>query len=662
MRRGVVRRVALGCSVMLALLLGCTRAVPEFPAGGWWLELPDQGLVVVVDFRPDGVVLAGNGALGQDPAMIEMSDLEVGQATWSAQGDVLSLSTPCPTEEGTEQRTETYRWSVQGDRMTLSLIESQCPNEGGGLDGAVLTRLGASPAVAGSHADPVAEPVPWWNDEVFYEVFVRSFADSDGDGNGDLRGLIDKLPYLEDLGVTALWLMPIMASPGYHGYDITDYYTVESDYGTNQDFKNLVSAAHARGIQVIVDLVLNHTSSEHPWFIDSASSPESAKRDWYVWRADDPGTVSFFTGGPAWHPSGGAFYYGFFGEAAPDLNYRTPQVTAQMQDVARFWLEDVGADGFRMDAIAHLIEDGDELAGTQQTHDWLAAFDDHLDAIDPHALTVGEVLYTTWGIADYVTNDEVDLAFEFPLAEQLLASLTDDDPGAFASQLRIVLANYPPGQLAPFLTNHDQDRVMTQLDGDLVRAKLAASTLLTLPGVPFLYYGEEIGMVGQKPVEMIRTPMQWDASAGAGFTTGTPWEPINPDHTTVNVAAQQADPTSLLSHYRTPLHIRAEHPALSVGGLDMLTSTCDSVLAFLRRTADGSDTVLVVRNFGATQATRCALSATSSVLPEGILRATDLLTGACAANLEAAPGGAINGYTPLPTLPPRSTALLQLTG
>lgn len=650
--------------VAMSLLLvaaGCTGRPEEFPAGAWWLEIPEQGLVVVLDFRPDGAVMAGNGALGQDPAMIELSDLPEGEASWSAQGDVLSLDLPCPIEQELVQRTDTYRWSVQGDQMTLSLIQTLCPNEGGGLDGAPLTRLESTPAVAGSHADPVAEPVPWWSDEVFYEVFVRSFSDSDGDGNGDLRGLINKLPYLHDLGVTALWLMPIMQSPSYHGYDIIDYYTVEADYGTNADFTALVAAAHARGIEVIVDLVLNHTSVEDPWFADSASGPDSSKRDWYLWRDSDPGTVSWFTGGPAWHPKGGAYYYGFFGAAAPDLNYTNLAVTKQMEDVAEFWLAEMGADGFRMDAIAHLIEDGDQLAGTQQTHDWLAAFDNHVDSIDPHALTVGEVLDTTGGIAGYVTDDEVDLAFEFPLAEQLLASLNADDPGGLARQLRLALATYPPGQFAPFLTNHDQERAMSQLGGHPAKANLAASTLLTLPGVPFVYYGEEIGMTGQKPDEMLRTPMQWNATEHAGFTTGTPWEQVNDDYPTVNVAAQETDPDSLLTRYRTLLGIRAAHRALSLGGLDLLESSCGSVLAFLRRTADGTDTVLVLLNFGTTDASQCTVSTQSSELPAGTLRGTDLLTGRPAAGLTAGTDGEIDGYQPIPTLPAHEAAIITLT-
>jgi len=531
----------------------------------------------------------------------------------------------------------------------------------------LLTLLAAVGCTTGSvegpvRADPVAEPIPWWNDEVFYEVFVRSFSDSDADGNGDLKGLTANLDYLADLGVTALWLMPVTQSPSYHGYDTTDYLTVEADYGTNEDFKELIASAHDRDIEVIVDLMLNHTSSEHPWFLDSAASPASTKRAWYVWSDTDPGTITSW-GTPAWHERAGAYYFGMFWEGMPDLNYRTPEVTDQMNDVARFWLEDMDADGFRLDAVRHLIEDGDQLDSTTQTHDWLLAWDDFIDAVEPQALTVGEIWDDTSVVAPYVTGDQVDLAFEFSLAEALIRSVATSSPDSFTDRLRTVLAAYPPGQFATFLTNHDQDRVMSQLGGGpegTQKAKLAASALLTLPGVPFLYYGEEIGMVGQKPDELIRTPMQWDATEDAGFTAGTPWEPVSADYGTVNVAAQHDDPQSLLSHYRRLIAVRKEHPAISVGSLQVLASTCPGVQATLRRTPDDSDTVLVLLNFGSAPATGCALSATASGLANGTLTGTELMTGAGAADLVVDDTGAITGYVPLATLGPQETAIVHL--
>ncbi|HSO03425.1 MAG TPA: alpha-amylase family glycosyl hydrolase, partial [Candidatus Limnocylindrales bacterium] len=467
---------------------------------------------------------------------------------------------------------------------------------------------------------------------------------------------------LDDLGVTALWLMPIAQSPSYHGYDTTDYVTVEQDYGTNQDFKELIAAAHDRDIEVIVDLMLNHTSSEHPWFMEAASGPDSGRRDWYVWSDTDTGERTEW-GAPVWHPEDGDYYFGLFWEGMPDLNYRNPQVTEQMYDVARFWLQEMDADGFRLDAVRHLIEEEGNFSGTQPTHDWLVAWDDFLDGVDPAVLTVGEVWDDTSVVAPYVTGDEVDLTFEFSLAEQLLRSVNGGDSAPFASQLATVLGSYPPGQFAPFLTNHDQDRVMSQLGGGpegMAKAKLAASALLTLPGVPFLYYGEEIGMVGVKPDEMIRTPMQWDASKHAGFTSGTPWEPVNSDYTSVNVAVQQADPNSLLRHYQRLLSVRREHPALSVGGLQVLESSCPGVHAALRTTADGTDAVLVLLNFASTEATACTVSAPSSALAEGTLQTTELLSGDPASAVTAGPGGALEAAAPVPTLAARQAAILHL--
>jgi glycosidase len=519
----------------------------------------------------------------------------------------------------------------------------------------------------------VASAAPWWNEAVFYEVFVRSFADSDGDGVGDLRGLTARLDYLNDddpltdsdLGVSGLWLMPVTQSPSYHGYDTSDYYVVEEDYGTNQDLQDLVAAAHQRGMAVIVDLMLNHTSTEHPWFVQAAADPGSATRDWYLWRTDDTGGQSPWNT-PVWHAADGDYYYGLFGPGLPDLNYRSTAVTEQMRQVARFWLEEMGVDGFRLDAVRHLIEDQQALEqgrtslDTPQTHAWLVGWDDQLDAVDPAALTVGEIWDDTTAAAPYVTGNQVDLTFEFSLADGLLSAAESGDPAALDRALSAVLASYPPGQYAPFLTNHDQERVMTQLGGDVGRAKTAASALLTLPGVPFVYYGEEIGMTGAKPDERIRTPMQWSADPHAGFSPTTPWQPPNDDYREVNVAAQTTDPDSLLSHYRRLIHLRARHPALRTGSIDVLQATCAATYAYLRSsTQDGTDDVIVVINFSDREERGCAFSLTDTRLAVGRHQVTDLLTNQPAADLHVDADRAITPYTPTQTLQPRQTLLLH---
>jgi len=449
---------------------------------------------------------------------------------------------------------------------------------------------------------PAAPERPWWSDRVFYEVFVRSFADSNGDGIGDLRGLMDHLDALNDgdpatttdLGVTALWLMPIATSPSYHGYDVTDYRTVDPDYGTNEDFKALVAAAKSRGIDVIVDLVMNHTSVDHPWFQD-ARTPGSKHDDWYVWSKTDPGYGG--PAGPVWHQLGDRWYYGYFWEGMPDLNLANGAVTAEMDSIARFWVDEMGASGFRLDAARNLIEDGPKLENTPATFAWLEGFRSRLQTADPGALLVGEVWDTTSVAASYVKDGALDMAFEFPLASSILSAIRLGDAESLRNVQAEVTAAYPASGYGAFLTNHDQDRVMDVLARDPAAAKQAATLLLTNPGVPFVYYGEEVGLRGRKPDEEIRTPMPWTGEApGYGFTTGTPWEAMAEDVATSNVAAQTGDPTSLLSWYRTLISLRSARPALSVGDLTPVEASSSSVYASVRHDPATGDAVAVISN------------------------------------------------------------------
>jgi len=441
----------------------------------------------------------------------------------------------------------------------------------------------------------------WWGDRVFYEVFARSFADSDGDGIGDLRGLTAHLDDLndgdpstaDDLGVTGLWLMPIAESPSYHGYDVVDYGAVERDYGTAADLRALVSAAHERGIAVILDLVINHTSREHPWFQD-ARTPGSTHDAWYLWADDHPG-IARSDGSRVWHPDGDRFYYGYFWEGMPDLNLENPEVTAALDGIADFWLGEMGVDGFRIDAARHLIEDGRRLENADATFEWLAGFRDRIKERHPDALILGEVWDASSMAARYIREGALDLTFDFGLASATITSLKSGDGGALRAALKEVTDLYPDGGLATFLTNHDQDRLMTELGGDVGAAKLAGALLLTEGGTPFLYYGEEVGLTGGKPDERIRTPMRWDATAEtAGFTTGHPWQPLGEDPAGTDVATERADPDSLYSTYRRLIALRATHRALSIGGLTPVGSDEASVVAFLRHAAD--ETILVVAN------------------------------------------------------------------
>jgi alpha-amylase len=465
---------------------------------------------------------------------------------------------------------------------------------------------------------PTPEPVPWWNQAVFYEVFVRSFADATSghlanDGIGDLQGLMEKLDYLNDgdpntstdLGVTALWLMPIMQSPSYHGYDVSDYYSVNTDYGYNVIFKQFMQAAHQRGMRVIIDLVLNHTSSENPWFVSASADPNSPYRDWYIWSQDKPHYL-----GPAgediWRYSPTGYYYGLFSANMPDLNYNNPQVTTEMDKVARFWLEEMGVDGFRLDAARHLIEEGQNQVDTASTHAWWKQFRTAYKAADPEAMTVGEIWTNRFAAAQYVKGDELDLAFDFSLQDALIGGVNARSAAQLQGALTTSYNLFGSGTSGIFLSNHDMNRVMSRNSGQMDKAKLAAMVLLTAPGVPFIYYGEEIGMTGTKPDLYIRTPMQWSAQANAGFTAGTPWVDINPDYAQVNVAAEAQDPDSLLSCYRSLIHFRNTHPALQSGAYLPVESGSKTVLAYLRSNAQ--ETLLVLINLGREAASDYRLS------------------------------------------------------
>ena len=498
----------------------------------------------------------------------------------------------------------------------------------------------------------------WWNDRVFYEVFVRSFQDSDGDGIGDLAGLIDRLDYLNDgdpettgdLGITGLWLMPVTESPSYHGYDVVDYYAIEADYGDEATFKRLIEAAHARGIVVIVDLVINHTSSQHPWFQDPG------RRDWYVW-SNEQLTYRGPWGQQVWHKQGDAYYYGIFWEGMPDLNYRTPAVTDEIRAVTRFWLQEMGVDGFRMDAIRHLIEDGKLQENTPETHRWLAAWHDAYKSANPYALTVGEVWTRTEDVVPYV-GDEMDICFEFDLASAILGSVRSGTNSTVSSVAQKVDRLYPPHQYATFLTNHDHERAMTQLGEDEDRARMAASIYMTLPGVPFVYYGEEIGMTGQKPDERLRTPMQWSGEDGAGFTTGMPWQGVNLDYRARNVRAQLADEGSLLNHYQRLIRLRSAYAALRTGALIPVPSGSHNVYAYLRH-GDVED-VLVVHNLGDEAVTEYALSLRAGEVAPGSYAVYDLLGEGWAQELTVEDGGAFGPYVPVPALAPMQSYVLFL--
>ncbi len=486
--------------------------------------------------------------------------------------------------------------------------------------------LGAALAASAAPSAATQAPAPaWTRGAVCYEVFVRSFYDSDGDGIGDLNGLIQKLDYINDgnpvsrtdLGASCIWLMPIAESPSYHGYDVTNYYRVAHAYGTNADFKRLVAAAHRRGIKVLVDMVLNHSGSGHPYFQAALRDTTSPYRRWYRFSPTPLGKGPW--GADAWHrsPVRDEYYYGVFWSGMPDLNYETPAVREEAKQIATFWLREMGVDGFRLDAVPYLVEEGTCLMGCAGTHAFLREYAAHIHRVKPDAYTVGEA----WGSIDAVMPyypDQLTSYFGFELADSLLSAVrTGSAAGLLPSFLRLQ-DTLPPYRWSPFLTNHDQTRTLTVLGGDVARAKLAATLLLTLPGLPFVYYGEEIGMTGDKPDPRLRTPMQWAPGRGVGFTSGTAWESPQPDSLATNVAAQDADPGSLLNRYRRLIHLRKQHEALATGRLVALAATNPQVTSYLRRA--GSHAVLVVANLGAAPASGVSISSRESLVFDLIRR------------------------------------------
>ena len=500
----------------------------------------------------------------------------------------------------------------------------------------------------------------WTRGGVCYEVFVRSFYDSNGDGIGDLNGLTEKLDYVKGLGVSCIWLMPIAASPSYHGYDVSDYYRVEPAYGTNDDFKRLMVEAHRRGIAVLVDMVLNHASSEHPSFQAALRDTASPYRAWYRWSPTPLGKGPW--GGDAWHhsPVRDEYYYGVFWSGMPDLNYETAAVRDEAKKVATFWLRDMDVDGFRLDAIPYLLEEGTCLQGCPGTHAYLREYAAHLRSVNPDAYTVGEA----WGNIDMVLPyypDQLTSYFGFELADSLISAVRTGSAAGLLSGFLRLQDTLPPYRWSPFLSNHDGTRSMTLFGGDGAKAKLAATLLLTLPGLPFVYYGEEIGMTGDKPDPRLRTPMQWSARPGLGFTSGTAWSSAQPDSLTTTVAAQDTVRTSLLSLYRRLIHLRKSNDALATGTLVPLTAGSGQVAAYLRRGDDGRHAVLVLANLGATALSRVAVASSDSVLPPGTYATRNLLRGSPGRVLQVSGDGRIRGYVPLPSaLGPRQSLILDL--
>ena len=469
--------------------------------------------------------------------------------------------------------------------------------------------------------------IQWWKTGIVYQVYPRSFQDSDGDGVGDLQGIRKRLPYLQDLGVDAVWISPIFVSPmADFGYDVADYRAIDPLFGTLEDFDALIAEAHGLGLKLILDFVPNHTSDQHPWFKESRSSRTNAKRDWYIWRdgAPDGGPpnnwLSNFGGsGWEWDEATSQFYYHAFLTQQPDLNWRNPQVRDAMYDVLRFWM-DRGVDGFRVDVLWQLIKDDQfrdnppnpafraEQPGSErllqlysadrpEVQQVVAEMRRVVDAY-PDRVLIGEIYLPLERLVAYYGQDlsGAHLPFNF----QLLQAAWRAD--AIDRIVRDYEAALPQGAWPNWvLGNHDRPRIVGRV-GE-AQARVAAMLLLSLRGTPTLYYGDELGLdqvtippeVVQDPWginepglglgrDPCRTPMPWDGSPGAGFSAGKPWLPLNPDWRTRNVAAEAADPASMLGLYKRLIALRRGSDALRLGDY-VPQSAEDGVLAFERHAA-----------------------------------------------------------------------------
>jgi len=421
---------------------------------------------------------------------------------------------------------------------------------------------------------------------VFYSVFVQSFYDSNGDGIGDIPGLTSKLDYLKELGIQGLWLLPVHPSPSYHKYDVSDYYAIHPDYGTLDDYKVLVQEAHKRGMVILLDLVINHTSNKIKWFEEASKGPSNPYRKYYVWSDKQ---ADFKAEPFHWHavrdalgkPTSGPKYYGFFWWEMPDLNYDNQQVRKEIFKITSFWLKEVGIDGFRLDAAKYIYPENQ----SDKTIQWWTEFRKEAVKIKKDVMIVGEV----WGpgkeIAPYLKN-AMTACFNLQLADSIRLSLKEEmDHYTLQTwwQIRDSYIKFNPAyQDAIFLSNHDINRIMTDIGNNTRKGKVAATLLLTLPGNPFIYYGEEIGMLGEKPDEYIREPFLWNMEGqDKGQTT---WEiPYSSSSQTVKpLKYQLEDPKSLYHWYRQLNAIRNTSAALNRGFFEPYIQDNRKVIGFFR--------------------------------------------------------------------------------
>lgn len=453
-----------------------------------------------------------------------------------------------------------------------------------------------------------------WPYGVKYEVFVMSFADGDGDGKGDFKGLTAKLDYFQELGVNGLWLMPIMPSDTYHKYHVTDYKNIDPDYGSLDDFRQFVDEAHKRNIRVITDFVINHTGNMHPWFQEAQKGKDNPYRNYYVWAKKDSIRSQIFKKAKTfdsdnirkWHPVKGdtlsEHYYGYFNGLCPDLNLDNPKVKEEIIDIARFWLNDQKVDGFRMDAARHVFPDD----RPQDNHAFWVWFKDEMEKIKPDVYLVGEVWSSADVVAPYLKG--LPSLFNFDLGyaiTQVAAGGRDTiDLVQKYKDIRDYYKSITTEYLdATFVKNHDQTRMLTELKGDVDKAKMTAAILLTMPGTPYIYYGEEIGMLGDKlstyadqfgPDAFVREPFVWDEDNKDKMQTAWETPRYSTDETVVPWTKQKNDEASLYNFYRKLIRYRNGSSALTYGEIDHAGIRIAEIVSFIRKNKE--EEVLVLHN------------------------------------------------------------------
>lgn len=426
-----------------------------------------------------------------------------------------------------------------------------------------------------------------YNGRVFYEIFVRAFNDSNQDGIGDLKGVTEKLDYLKDLGVRGIWLMPINSSPSYHGYDVSDYYKINSDYGTMDDYKELIKEAHKRDIKVEMDMVINHTSTENQWFKAASTDKKSKYRNYYQWTSDEKiASQGSPISAQPWTPMGAEYYYSIFWSGMPDLNYDNKDVRAEMKKVAKYYL-DMGVDGFRLDAAMWIYNDNAKNVA------WWKEYKDYIKSINKDAVIVGEVWQSDSSIISQYYKS-LDSCFNFPLADAIVKGIQSGSISSAIDAASYAYDSYKDVNKnfidSPFITSHDMNRSMDTFQ-DLESAKQAAALLLTLPGTPYVYYGEETGMTGSKPDEQIRQPFIWD---NKDTSKNSSWEASGNDLNKVAVNVQEKDKNSLLNFYKSIIKLRNNSNALRLGDFKSLKAENNGVAAY-KRTYKG-DTVYAYIN------------------------------------------------------------------